>query len=48
MAAAVSFETIGLVMLQTRPEALRAGERIYVDDEVTGAGVSDVPPVVAS
>jgi amino acid transporter len=34
---------IGLVMLQTRPEALRAGERIYVDDEVSGADVPDVP-----
>jgi amino acid transporter len=38
---------LGLVMLQTRPEALRAGERIYVDDEVTGADVPDVPVVAA-
>jgi amino acid transporter len=38
---------IGLVMLQLRPDALRAGERIYVDDEVTGADVPDLPPVAA-
>ena len=38
---------IGLVMWRTRPEALRAAERIYVDDEVEGAGVPDVPGVTA-
>ena len=34
---------IGLVLLQTRPEALTAGERIYVEDEVSGADVPDMP-----
>ena len=36
---------IGLVMLQLRPEALRAAGRIYVDDEVEGPGVPDTPAV---
>ena len=30
-----------------RPEALRAAGRIYVDDEVTGAGAPDAPPAAA-
>jgi amino acid transporter len=38
---------IGIVLLQTRPESLRAAERIYVDDEVTGAGVPDTPQAAA-
>jgi amino acid transporter len=38
---------IGVVLLRTRPEALRAAERIYVDDEIEGAGVPDEPVVAA-
>ena len=34
---------IGLVLMQMRPEALKAGERIYVEDEVSGADVPDMP-----
>jgi len=34
------------VLLQTRPESLRAGERIYVEDEtLTAPGMPAVPVV---